>query len=154
VDPAIAAITGQTTAIQAIYSVHYIPTGRVRLTKQMQRATAELSYGRDISAGNGVYLTSVTQSLQGSITYHGQRHWTFNGLLGYNRLGALSQSLGAYNAYQAGLGVSRDVGHGLQWVLRADGRRYAINKSSFRRTSTTFMMGFYWSPGEVPLSLW
>jgi hypothetical protein len=154
VDPAVAAITGQNTAIQAIYNVHYIPSGRIRLTKQMHRATAELSYGRDISAGNGVYLTSSSETAQASISYHGQRHWAFNGSMGYNRLVALSQSLGKYNAYQIGLGVSRDLGHGLQWSLRADGRRYLIDKANFNRSSSTINMGFYWSPGEVPLSLW
>ena len=48
IDPAIAAITGQTSGIKAFYSVQYIPTGRIRLTKQWRRATLEFHAARKL----------------------------------------------------------------------------------------------------------
>jgi hypothetical protein len=154
VDPIIAAITGQASAIRANYNVRYVPTGRVRLTKQMQRASAEVAYARFINPGNGVYLTSRNEFASATFSYTGLRHWTVAANTGYNKLAAVAQSLGTYTGYNYGLGVTRDLRHGLQWVLRGDGIRNATNNKTFNRTAARVSMGFYWSPGEVPLSLW
>jgi hypothetical protein len=154
VDPVIAAITGQATGIQATYNVRYVPTARVRLTKQMQTSNAEVSYIREISPGNGVYLTSRSEAFSAWYSYRGQRHWNFSVNAGYNKMSALAQTIGVYGSYSAGLGVSRDIGHGLQWSLRADERHVNTNYANFKRYATDVSMGFYWSPGEVPLSLW
>lgn len=154
IDPVIAAITGQTLGIRATYNVLYVPTGRIRLTKQMQRATAELSYAREISAGNGVYLTSRSESVGLGYSYSGLRHWNVGANAGYARLVALAQSVGTYEGYQAGAGVTRDLGHGLQFVFRADGRRAATNYANFNRNAVALTLGFFWSPGDIPLSLW
>jgi hypothetical protein len=154
VDPVIAAITGQTAGIRATYNVRYVPTGRVRLTKQMQRATAQISYSQQVTPGNGVYLTSRTEWAGGTFSYSGLRHWTISANTGYNKVSALAQTVGAYTGYSVGLGVSRDLRQGLHWILRGDDLRTATNYKTFNRNAATISMGLYWSPGEVPLSLW
>jgi hypothetical protein len=154
IDPAIAAITGQTTGIIAAYKVRYVPSGRIRLTKQMQHATAEVSYGRMISPGNGIYLTSLSEGASATFTYTGLHHWNVGGNLNYTRLGALAQSIGDYEGYQAGAGVTRDLGHGMHFSFRGDAIRQVTNYAGYHRTPFSLTAGFYWSPGEVPLSLW
>jgi len=154
IDPVIAAITGQSVGIRAAYDISYVPTGRIRLTKHMQQARVELSYARDISAGNGVYLTSRSEWAGFTFSYTGLRHWNVGANGGYTRLAALAQSLGTYEGYVGGVGVTRDLGLGLQFVFRADDRRDATNYANFRRNSVAITLGFLWSPGDVPLSLW
>jgi hypothetical protein len=154
IDPVIAAITGQTVAVRAAYNVRYVPTGRIRLTKQMQHATAELSYDRSISAGNGVFLTSRSEGVTATFSYRGVRHWNFGANAGYYHLGALAQPIGNYVGYQYGAGFTRDLGGGLQLVFRADARRAATNYKTFNRNGVGLNLGFIWSPGDVPLALW
>src|SRR5581483_8849809 len=104
-------------------------------------ATAELSYIREISPGNGVYLTSRSEALMASYSYRGQRHWNFSANAGYNKMSALAQTIGVYANYSAGLGVSRDIGHGLQWALRGDERHVTTNFAHFKRNATEISMG-------------
>jgi len=153
-DPVIAAITGQTTGVQAIYDVRYVPTVRARLTKQMQRSRAEVSYGRSVNPGNGIFLTSRTEEATGSFSYQGLRHWSLSANVGYMKLGALAQGIGTYTGYTAGLGVSRDLAHGLYWVLRGDELHAATNNTIANRNATRVTLGLSWSPGEIPLTLW
>jgi hypothetical protein len=157
IDPVIAAIIGQSTGISAAYTVRYVPTARVRLTKQMHRATAEVSYLRIVTPGNGVYLTSRNEAASASLSYTGQHHWNFSANASYNKMNALAQAVGAYSGYTVGLGVSRDLVRGLHWTLRGDSMRNATNATNyknFNRNAAVVTMGFYWSPGELPLSLW
>jgi hypothetical protein len=154
IDPAIAAITGQTTGIQAVHNVRYVPTARVRLTKQMRHATSELSYFQEVNPGNGLYLTSRNEGAYGSFSYNGKRRWTLSANLGYNKLHALAQGIGTYDGYVVGLGIGHDFRHGLQWTLRADDSRSVTNYKTLNRNAVRVTMGFYWSPGEIPLNLW
>jgi hypothetical protein len=154
VDPVIAAITGQTSGIRATYNVRYVPTGRVRLTKQMQRATAQVGYSQQVSPGNGVYLTSRTEAAGATFSYSGLRRWNLAANTGYNRVSALAQTVGAYTGYSVGLGVSRDLSSGLHWTLRGDLLRTATNYKNFNHNAATVSTGLYWSPREIPLALW
>jgi hypothetical protein len=154
IDPVIAAITGQSQGIQATYSVRYVPTGRFRLTKQMQKATATVGYSQGVTPGNGVYLTSREESATGSLSLKGTRHWYFTASGGYYRLSALAQSLGVYEGSGGGIGITRDIARNVQWSFRVDARHYTTNHQDFHRTDLNASMGFYWSPGEVPLTLW
>ena len=154
IDPAIAAITGQTTGIRAFYNILYIPTARVRLSRRWRTATLQLSASEDISPGNGVYLTSRSTNASIGFSYTGLRHWNVGSDITYSRLGALAQTVGTYDGYSAGIGITRDLIHGLHANLRADERRYATNIAGFRRNAGAFSLGFIWSPGDIPLSLW
>jgi hypothetical protein len=104
--------------------------------------------------GNGVYLTSTQDSASIAYSYTGLRHWNFGVNGGYNRMNALIQSLRPYKGFGAGIGVTRDLGKGLQFVLRLDERHYDNGSVLLRRDSYRASVGFAWSPGDVPLSLW
>jgi len=58
VDPAIAAITGQTSGILAAYHLNYVPDATAGLTKAFRRSSLSFRYSRSVSAGNGAYLAS------------------------------------------------------------------------------------------------
>ena len=154
-DPAIAALLGESVAIQAAYRLNYVPDVQARLTDTLRRSQFTLEYLNQVVPGNGVYLMSRNNSGNGLYSYTGVRHWNFavNGT--YGRMSALVQNIGAYTAYGAGVGITRDLGKGLHTVLRLDQRRYEVASSAaFKHTEYRASFGLTFSPGDVPLALW
>jgi hypothetical protein len=154
IDPAIAAITGQTVGIQAAHRLTYTPDILARLSYTLRREAFGLTYNNTVSPGNGVYLTSRAQSAHVFYSYTGIRYWNFGVDVGYDRLTALTQTLDAYSSYGAGLGVTRELGKGLHAVLRFDARHLSVAQDVFLHDQYRAMVGLNWSPGEVPLKLW
>jgi hypothetical protein len=154
-DPAIAALLGETTAIQAAYQLSYVPDIEVRLSDTFRRSQLSLSYMNTVIPGNGIYLTSRNNTVSGSYSYTGVRHWNF-GLNGtYGKMTTLVQTIGAYTAYGAGAGITRDLGAGLHAVLRLDARHYDIASGSlFAQNEYRASLGVNFSPGDLPLVLW
>ena len=154
IDPAIAALLGTSVGIQAAYQLHYVPDLSVRLTDSLRRSQLSLTFTDGVNPGNGVYLTSRLESLVAGYSYTGARHWNFGADGGYTRLSALAQTLGAYSSYGLGGGVTRDLRKGFHTVLRLDARRYEVAGHGFSRNDFRAMLGFTFSPGDVPLALW
>jgi hypothetical protein len=105
--------------------------------------------------GNGVYLTSRSNTGSASFSYTGIRRWNFglNGM--YGRMTALVQNVGAYSAYGGGVGVTRELGRGLHAVARLDARRYDIAGGGLpTNTEYRISLGFTYAPGDLPLVLW
>jgi hypothetical protein len=154
-DPAIAALLGESVGIQAAYRLNYVPDMQVRLTDSFRRSQFTLAYSNQVIPGNGIYLTSRNNSASGSYSYSGVRHWNF-GLNGtYGRMNALVQTVGAYTAYGGGVGITRDLGKGLHAVLRLDTRHYDIASGAlFGTTEYRTSLGVSFSPGDLPLVLW
>jgi hypothetical protein len=154
IDPAIAAITGQSSGLLAAYHLNYLPDLGAGLTKSFHHSSLAFRYARTVSAGNGVYLASESETATGSFSYTGVRHWSFSLAGGYNSLKALQQSLGAYTGYTAGIGVVRSLGGGVQLTLQMEERHYDTGYVGFRRDAYRASLGFVWSPGDIPLTLW
>ena len=153
-DPAIAALLGVSVGVQAAHQVHYVPDVTARLTDTLRRSQFSLSFTDSVNPGNGVYLTSKMESGVVAYSYTGVRHWNFGADASYTRLSALVQTLGAYDSYGVGGGVTRDLKKGLHAVLRLDARRYDVAANLFQRTDFRAMLGISFSPGDVPLALW
>jgi len=154
-DPALAALLGVSESIQAAYRLNYVPDIQVRLTDSFRRSQFSLGYLNQVIPGNGVYLTSKNNSVNASYSYSGVRHWNFGANATYGRMTALVQTVGAYTAYGAGVGITRDVGKGLHSVLRLDSRHYDIASGSmFAHTEYRMSLGVNFSPGDLPLVLW
>jgi len=154
-DPAIAALLGESVAIQAANRLNYVPDMQVRLSDTFRHSQFTLVYMDEVVPGNGVYLTSRNNSVNASYSYSGVRHWNFGVNGSYGRITALVQTVGAYTAYGAGFGVTRDLGRGLHTVLRLDALHYDIASSvGFTHTEYRTSIGLNFSPGDVPLVLW
>ena len=154
-DPAIAALLGESVSIQAAHSLHYVPDMQVRLNDNYRRSQFTLEYLNEVVPGNGVYLTSRTNSGSAGYSYSGVRHWNFAVNGNYGRMSGLVQTYGAYAAYGAGVGATRDLGRGLHTVLRVDARHYDVASSmAYTHTEYRFSLGLSYSPGDLPLVLW
>jgi outer membrane protein W len=154
-DPALAALLGESESIQAAYRLNYVPDMEIRLTDSFRRSLFTLAYLNDVTPGNGVYLTSRNNSGNASYSYTGVRHWNFGVNGTYGRMTALVQTVGAYTAYGAGIGITRDLAKGLHTVLRLDSRHYDISSAvGYLHTEYRASLGLNFSPGDVPLVLW
>jgi hypothetical protein len=153
--PALAALLGETEAIQAAYRLNYIPDIQARLTDSFRRSQFTLAYLNQVIPGNGVYLTSRNNSVNASYSYSGVRHWNFGANAAYGRMTALVQTIGAYTSYGAGVGITRDLTKGLHTVLRLDSRHYDIASGlGYIHTEYRASLGLNFSPGDLPLVLW
>jgi hypothetical protein len=154
VNPVVEAITGQTAGVQATYQLNYLPSASLALTKRLPHGSFALNYARGVTPGNGVYLTSASETASASYAYNGIQHWGFAASGGYSRLDGLLQMVGQYRSYYAGAGLTRTLGKGVGLAVRFDERRYDTSSVYFRRDSYRATAGLTWSPGDLPLSLW
>jgi hypothetical protein len=155
VDPVIAAITGQSSGIAANYSIVHSPMFNARLNRAFRRGGCGLTYSRGVTPGNGILLASRSDAVGGDCSYSAQRSWNFNIGVSYSTLSALEQTIAAYRYADAHAGVTRSLKKGMFFSMRAalidDMTKYgAFNAHKYYRAS----IGFTYSPGDIPLSLW
>lgn len=155
IDPVIAAITGQTQGVTAVYQLNWIPSISAALSRTFRHAGLSFRYSRGISPGNGVYLTSSQETANVAYNYTGVRRWSFMASGGYSRLSGLVQTLGQYRSYTAGVSASRTLVGGLAANLRLEANRYGTNSyTDFNRNAYRVALGLTWNPGEIPVTLW
>jgi hypothetical protein len=154
-DPAVAALLGVSTGIQATYQMNYLPDVQARLADSFRRSELAVQYMNSVVPGNGVFVSSRNNMGVGSYSYSGIRHWNFGVDGSYGRMSSLGQNFGPYTSYGGGAGFTRDLGKGLHSVLRFDTRHYDISSSSmFKHTEYRVTLGLTFAPGDIPLVLW
>lgn len=154
IDPAVAAITGQTVGLEASYKVRYAPDLMGRLSRTFRHASLQFAYKRTTSAGNGIFVTATQESATASYSYSGVRRWSLGVNTGYERMKALAQTMGQYHGYVVGAGITRQIGKGFSFLVRADERWYETGYKNFNRHALRASVGFVWSPQDIPLALW
>ena len=152
--PEIAALLGQSVTFQRTYRVSYYPGGNASLSGVFKTSSVTFAYSKTVVPGNGVYLTSRQDSALGSYSYTGVRKWNFGITGGYSALHSIGQSLNKYGQLSGGAGITYAVVGSLHVVARYDARHQEIDLAGYRRTSYRATIGFAFSPGKVPLSLW
>ncbi len=154
VDPVIAAIIGRTTGIEAFYRVNYVPALKANLSRAFRRSTLSFSYEAGVSPGNGLYMTSRSESANVSYSHTASRRWNVGLNAGYGSFSSLMQTIGRYTGYTAGGGVTFQVKTWMHIVGRYDARRYDVPGPLSNRLAHSGTLGLAFSPGELPLSLW
>ncbi len=154
IDPAIAALIGQSVGVQAAHHVNFVPDISARLMDSFRKSQVYLNYSNTVNPGNGVYLTSRMETAGGGYSYTGIRYWNFAVDANYSRLTAMVQTLGAFASYGGGMGITRELGKGFHAVMRMDMRHYAVAANYFIHNEFRTSLGLTFSPGDVPLSLW
>jgi hypothetical protein len=154
VDPVIAAITGQSIGVEAFYRINWIPAAEAMLTRSFRHSSLTISYARGITPGNGIYLTSRQESVNGNFSYTGIRKWNLGISGGYVTFNSLMQNLGRFESYTGGAGATYTLGAGMHVIARYDYRHFDVQQSILRRDSYRASIGFGFSPGDLPLALW
>lgn len=154
VDPIIAAITGVSQGVEAIYRINWVPSVDSKLTRTFRRADLTFGYSRGVTPGNGIYLTSRVETATASVSYSGIRKWNLGASGGHIGYGSLSRQLGNFSTYTAGGGATYNITGVLHFIARYDFRTYDVSETTFKRNSYRAQIGLAFSPGELPLSLW
>ncbi|HEY1220152.1 MAG: hypothetical protein ABSE42_13285 [Bryobacteraceae bacterium] len=154
-DPTIAALLGVTQGYYVSYGVSWVPTYSGRLSKTFERGVAYLSGGRSMNPGNGLFLTSKTDSASAGYSYTGLRRWGFNMSAGWDRSNSIGNILGEYGDYSAGLSTSRQISHLVHMVASVTARKYqSDNFASYNHVIWDARVGLSFSPRDIPLRIW
>jgi hypothetical protein len=153
-NPVVAALLGETSATQAFYREDIYPSGQISLTRKFKTASLNFYYSQMVSPGNGVYLTSRTQTGGAGYSYTGIRKVNLSVSGGYNSLASLGQGIQPYRGGNAGGGMTYTLPYSLHLVARYDYRYQEIESLIYKHTGYRVSLGVTFSPGKVPLSLW
>jgi hypothetical protein len=154
VDPAIAAIVGQNTAVVVFHRISYIPIVEAQLMRRFERSSVTAAFNQSFSPGNGVYLTSKQTAATVGYSYTGLRKMTFGANAAYSRLINLGQQLGAFNGMSGGVGFTYKLVANTHLEARYDARRYTTQNAGFSQNSNRVSVGLAFSPGKKPLPIW
>jgi hypothetical protein len=152
VDPVIAALLGVSTTQQTFYQKSIFPQWSASLGRQFRRASLSFQYSTGVSGGNGVYLTSRTDSGGASFSYTGVRKLSFSANAGYSRMDGIAQNLQPFRGFTGGSGVTYALTHAIQMLARYDARHQEIVNGLTLQTSYRATIGISFSPADVPLA--
>ena len=152
VDPEIAALLGVFSTQETFYEKRMFPQWNASLRRQFRRASLSFGYQSGISGGNGVYLTSRSDSGNASFSYTGIRKWSFSVQGGYSRLETIGQNLQPFSQITGSTGVTYALTHAIQMLARYDARHQEIINGVYLQNSYRATIGISFSPADIPLA--
>jgi hypothetical protein len=150
-DPVIAAILGESSGLVAIHRVNYEPDLTAQMTKAFRTGTASVEFIENVSAGNGLILTSRHVLASGHYNYSGIRRWAISVSASRDVLTTLGVMIGSYSSYIGNVSLGRTLSHGFQASLSTEYRHFDLAGVSFLRNAYRISLGLTWTPGERPL---
>ena len=121
-----------------------------RLMAGFHHSSAALAYHRRMLPGNGIYLTSRTDTLAGSYTLSGRTRWSFSASAGYFRLSPAIQVAPVLQGYHAGASAGYRLTRALHLSSGYAVRRY--DNGRYQQWSAVAHAGLTFAPGTLPLS--
>jgi hypothetical protein len=152
--PVLAAILGQSTVSGIAYIKNIYPSGMVDLQRKFQHASVDFFYDRRVNAGNGTFSTSRIEDGRVAASYTGLRKISLYASGGFNFLVALGQTSYKFEQYNAGAGITYNLGRDLHATARFDFRDQEITQAGYLLRGSRTTVGLLFSPGKIPLSLW
>jgi hypothetical protein len=156
IDPVIASILGITSTSQVRHTVRWTPQVEGRLSWVFPQGIAFLSVGRGLTPGNGLFLTSITNTTSAGYVYTGLRRWSFNVQSSYSDASSIQNFGGAYRTVSGQVMAARSLRRfGLHVFASFSARKYASGDfSNYNRQINQATIGLGYSPGDVPLRIW
>jgi hypothetical protein len=148
--PEVAEILGRSTGIRAVYRVSYAPNYGGAINYTYNRSNFTLSGTAGVSPGNGVYLTSRTNTANVGYSYSGFRKASFSVNFGYVEYSSLFQQIGKYSAWQGGLSGGYRITDHISVTTAFDIRQFEI-ETGRKRLSQTATVGITVAPYRVPI---
>ena len=149
-DPLVAALLGQSTGLEIYSGSSYGTVFSARLMAGFHHSSAALAYHRRMLPGNGIYLTSRTDTLAGSYTLSGRTRWSFSASAGYFRLSPAIQVAPVLQGYHAGASAGYRLTRALHLSSGYAVRRY--DNGRYQQWSAVAHAGLTFAPGTLPLS--
>lgn len=155
IDPAIAALIGTPEGTVVLDRIDHVWGGTGRLSRTFPKGVAYISGGRGITPGNGLFLTSITDTAMAGYNYTGLRRWSLGVSVAYNHSDSIGNVLGSYGGTSGTLSASRQIVHNVHAVLSFSARQYSsATFSLYNRLIYDVRLGVGYSPGDIPLRIW
>jgi hypothetical protein len=133
---------------------HFV-IGTGRLSRTFPKGVAYVSGGRDVTPGNGLFLTSIMTTIMGGYNYTGLRRWSFGISAGYDRAESIGNVVGTYGGTSGTLSASRQIVRNVHGIVSFSARQYSsANFNLYNRLIYDVRVGVGYSPGDVPLRIW
>jgi hypothetical protein len=155
VDPAIAALIGISATQRVAYGRSITPSYSARLSRAVRKGVVFVSGGRSITPGNGLFLTSVSNTASVGYSYSGLRKWALSTGASYVSSDSVGNVIGRYSYYTGNLSASRQIVPHTHGVLsfsssHADSRDF----KNYNRWQYAVNLGLTFAPGDVPVRFW
>jgi hypothetical protein len=155
IDPAIAALIGTPEGTVVLDRISYGANLSGRLSRTFPKGVAYLSIGRGVTPGNGLFLTSITDTVIAGYNYTGLRRWSLGVSASYSRADSIGNVLGTYGGTNGTLSASRQIVHNVHGVVSFGARQYSsASFSLYNRLIYDMRVGVGYSPGDIPLRIW
>jgi hypothetical protein len=155
VDPAIAALIGTPEGTVVLDRIDYVTTVSARLSRTFPSGVAYLSGGRGVTPGNGLFLTSITNTVTAGYNYTGLRRWSLGASVNYSSSSSIGNVLGSYGGVSGALSASRQIMRNVHGVVNVNARQYSSGDfSRYNRLIYDVRVGVGYSPGAIPLRIW
>ena len=155
VDPVIAVLLGVSSTAEIAHFVAWTPTGSVRISRVFHRGVVYVSAARAVLPGNGLFITSYSDSVSGGYTYTGVRRWSLSSFASYDRSRSVANFIGDYRDVSGGLSASRQIVRSVHVVFGYNVRKYSSpDFQNYNRPVQEGHIGIGFTPGDVPLRIW
>jgi hypothetical protein len=148
-DPALAALLGESYATVTFSRVSYLPVAEARLIRRFKTSSLTFDYAMGVTPGNGYYLTSRQTSGTIGYSYIAGKTWELRGNAAFNELTALGQALGKYNNMQTGAEVFYNLTPAAHLDVRYDYRHYTTENVILQKDSSRVSLGLAFSLGDL-----
>jgi hypothetical protein len=156
-NPLVQAVLGIQTGIEKFYIVGYSPDLTVTLNRKLRNSSIGASFAEGITPGNGLILTSRSQSE--SVFWNLPTFYRYAAQIGagYSKLNGYADgngSAGSYGSYYARASVSRPVTAIVASYFEFDYRQDGFGGTTFHQKQYRISLGLRWSPGQGPIKFW
>lgn len=153
VDPFIAQLTGQRSALEIFSGDSKGFSGHISLNGNYRRWGISISGNRGIAPGNGFYLTSERTSGTLTVNRTVSRSASVSFYAGASQLKALTQTVGNAQYYSAGSSFGYRLTSYLNFATSVGLYRTDVAGKSLKINRFAASAGIYFSPGEIPLHI-
>jgi hypothetical protein len=148
IDPAFAALVGQSYGIVDIYNRHATSDISAQFVKDLRHnKTANVSFTRGIAPGNGLILVSLQETATAGFATTFFRNYHFNVNAGRNSITSQAQNIASYTYNFVGVSFSRPLPHGVISNFSATYNKYSITNEPGLRSQFIISSGVSWGPG-------
>jgi hypothetical protein len=161
IDPAILAILCPPTLVTTCpltgstvlnHNIFWAPNFGIRLSRSLQRGTFYASAGEAITPGNGLFLTSRSETASAGYGYSGLRRWNLSIGVYYTKALSVGNIQGGYGQVTGFLGMSRRIVGQLSFVSSFNATKYQSDTfSAYNRLIYSASIGLGFSSKPIPV---
>ena len=151
IDPAVAALLGQSAGLIQNYAVTNVGDISATLNKTLRGdRNLHISLTKGTTPGNGVFVASQQQVIEGGLNLLFRRKYRTSLSVARSSLSSISQQVGQYASSTVHFGVSRSLIRHTQADIGMDYRRFSVTGSPLLQNQLRFTIGVSWSNGDFP----